>query len=1660
MEPRTEMGESCQTLREFMSGPLVTWVRTFEALVDVGEQISTQYLEVNSSSHDAQGQYLRLVDGVFLNRVMRLIDPNPRLERIYSTEKSDGVIRVQNFSILTRHLRSYYQEDLQQLILMPLPNVAVLGRDPLTEAAVEELRRLLLLLLGCAVQCERKEEFIQQIQSLDIETQAAIATCIQEVTQDPCNVLPLQWGELSSLEHCDLQTLFNSMAQQIHGLLTQRDAHLERIAELSQEQECLTPSTPGRLDASHSLSVQLADSKAKLRRLRQELEDKGEQLLDYKQEVQTLEAELKKLRQENRELVGEVRLARGYRDELDCLRERAARTDRLQGELQSCRDRLQNMEQYRTRLEEQGQYNQSLQETRALLEGQLAEARARCARVRELDRENLLLRQRVTDLEGERDAERLRVDELLEENMGLEAELKHSLGVSQNLHHWEVESDEELSHERVSLSVSGLKPLSEEVIEASSWRLLGAEQENAELRRRLEELQGAVESCAGRESPAHTDLAEVEHLRAELQSQTDRGTRLEREQKDTLAKLQHLTLENSTLREKLVSIKQMQEDERRKGGEPATGTGGGKGGGKLTEKKADKTLKPESREREEGEGEEGGGGEGRQPQPQPSIQEPAVLLESKREAESQAALVLELQTRLEEQRGQARQRQQELEAERERLRQTAEALGEARRKMEALKGESELAGEELRRLHSEVERLRLQRTELAQLREERSQLEREREGLRSSLDSLRAAARKGDQLELSIQTLKAECERLGRSLEAAQRRGEELEAELREAALEAGSLGQGRDQAVLEVRRLEQEKEAVLSQLAGQEREQRQREREVARLRQQLESTASALEHSTQRACSLETDNRRLQQDVCRLQEEQVQLEGLQTEVHELRALRTQHQSSLANLTQELVSEKVRSQELANQVQQLSRELEKAGRGQEVGIEGGGDRRPSGGTPGLLPVLEGSQPCGRVLTPSPTPTHQPQDKRDEDSTGMDLTDREPTNTTGGPQTPSAGLDPPSAPPTQETVPLSSRPSPQGTGGTDIARLVEQPQKPDKLHQDKIRNADAISCRVPQTQEVPDGRELPTSDLKVTPDLQGTASTPLKVEGTPGIPHPTFNRDAGPTLTFEPQDRREPLSARLIEVERKNASLQAERDALGNQLAQSQQQCGRLQEQVDTLQRHALTLQDSSTALLAHNTTLQVERATLLSQHAALQSRCSEAGSRVAALEAEGRGLVREKEELRGQWEGLRRDHAQLTTLHQRQEVELEELTLRHTALKTAHRQLDIQHRELEGRYGELCGRWTALEEGEAGVRAERERLVSETQTHRERERELERLREDNIRLATQQRESAQVQTELCAQASALRGELGALQLDKTRLETELNSLREQNQNLDITSARLSSQYQLLTQLKGTLEEENRALVEQNQSLGRENRALLERSLQSRDQHHQQQREYMDKLNELRREKQKLVEKIMDQYRVLEPNMPVPSKAKKGNWITDRMKRLMKPRGREGREPLRAHFIAAGSVENLAQGSDLDQHPLSTDTQDPRSAPVSPSPLRKATSSVSVCDDHHGPQRAGRHKLSSRYPVSMSFSPGDVRPTPRQRFRQRGTSVHGELPAEDSPPSRDSLTSLGEATEEEKVSESSQSAELNSDKSHPSSGAEDCQSRDQSPVTKKNSLPSH
>ncbi|TKS72270.1 Girdin Akt phosphorylation enhancer [Collichthys lucidus] len=471
-----------EIIEEFMESALAQWVQLFEKMVERedGIQLYSQYMEVNSTFQSARDGYMRLTNGIFLNEVMRVIDPNPKMERLYDSERDDPMPRVQNFSILNRHLRAFYQ-------------------------------------------CESKETFIQQIQSLDIETQAGIASCIQErveilsllqVTQDPRVVLPLRWEELVEVDGADLQLVFGSMAKQIQSLLAQRDTHLERMAELCREREGQADATTAPLggrseEPPQGLALQLADSKAKLRRLKQQLEDKGDQILDYTQEIQTMEEQLKKLQKE-----------------------------------------------------EQQQLCGALQETKALLEEQLADARARCSSLRELERDNLLLRQRIIDVETM--------------NMSLEADLRHGsvpAPVHQRFLQSELDSDEELSE----LIETDQKPLSVEVGEASTLRLLGAEQENAELKRRLEELQAQQEA----DSPdAKDELAclEMEHQNTlrEFQNMKNENDTLKQRLEQLVTKLQHL--EDKSKEEKVEKPNREEEKVERgvQGSESCRGEGEGR----------------------------------------------------------------------------------------------------------------------------------------------------------------------------------------------------------------------------------------------------------------------------------------------------------------------------------------------------------------------------------------------------------------------------------------------------------------------------------------------------------------------------------------------------------------------------------------------------------------------------------------------------------------------------------------------------------------------------------------------------------------------------------------------------------------------------------------------------------------------------------------------------------------------------------------------------------------------------------------------------------------------------------------------------------------------------------------------------------------------------
>ncbi|XP_064174522.1 girdin-like isoform X9 [Anguilla rostrata] len=1422
-------------LEQFMLTPLVTWVKTFGQL---GEKDGGKLSE-----------YIELVDGIYLNEIMLQINPKASVQRTNKNVNNDSTLRIQNLTILIRQIKSYYQETLQQFIMMPLPNVLTLGRNPLCEQGLEEIKKLLLLLLGCAVQCEEKEEYIDRIQTLDFHTKAVIASHIQEVTHNQENVLDLQWVEVEDLAPEDLESLSRNMAFHLKRLVDERDEQLEKIVELTQERDCgqyyppapCTQSPNGspsmhRTESRQHLSVELADAKAKIRRLRQELEEKSEQLMDCRQELENLEAELKRIQQENMQLLADARSARAYRDELDALREKAIRVDKLESEVGRYKEKLHDIEFYRARVEELKEDNQVLLETKNMLEDQLEGSRARSDKLHELEKENLQLKAKIHDMEMDRDVDRKRIEELLEENLSLEMAQKQSMDESLHLG-WELE---QLSKTPEHTDVLPQKSLRHEVNELTSSQLLKLEKENQTLQRTVEELGGGGEPS----ERTHTRLlkAEKENQRlAEKLKQLDSEMSADRQSLQSAESLKSdLMREKGQLEKTLETLRDMSERQVKvleQENERLTQTVATlRQRSQISVEARVRDVEKENRALHESVKESGA----RLSKAEFERAQLRKDLEAQREKADRAE-ELEAQVQRLERENEALQKRAatlgltcdrleaverenaEREVETRGLRKKLDALRAAELQLEALEKENAQLEEENLELRRSGEAQRAAGSRAAQLEQENRELEEERAQLRKSLELLRASSRKTERLEASCQGLDTENQRLQKALESGGRKIQQLEDELQEVEAENQGLQRSLEELKVSSKRLEQlekESRALEQETAQLERDKKQLEKENRRLRQQAEIRDATLDESHARLARLEQENRALGKEAAISRDSCGRVRDLEKDNKELLKQATIDKKTLLTLREELVNEKLTAQQMNNELEKLTHELEKIGLNKE-----------------------------RLL----------QDEQSSDHSRYQLLESK----------------------LESTLKKSLEIKEEKIAALE-ARLEESSNLNQQLRQELKtvkKNYEALQQREEEE------RMVQSSPLRAGEELQAASKWEKE------------SREATRELLK--------VKDRLIEVERNNATLQAEKQALRTQLKQLETQSDNLQAQILVLQRQTASLQESNTTLQTQNAKLQVENSTLSSQSASLMAQNAQLQSQQCSAESEREGALREREDLRCAHELLLRDHEKLAALHERQAAEYEALIGKHGGLKAAHKSLELEHRELEDRYNQLLKQKDQLKQLERDLKAEQEKMLSESRDHKATTEQYHRLKEENDKLNTAHSQLLRDTEALQAEHRALKTQMNSGKLELTRLEAEFSRLKEQYQQLDITSTKLTNQCELLSQLKGNLEEENKHLLDQIQTLMLQNRTLLEQTMESKDLFHVEQRQYIDKLNELRRQKEKLEEKIMDQYKFYDPSPPrrallssvVVSPRRRGNWITLKMRKLMKPKSRMRSLPL-------------------------------------------------------------------------------------------------------------------------------------------------------------------
>uniref|UniRef100_A0AAR2KEW3 HOOK N-terminal domain-containing protein n=1 Tax=Pygocentrus nattereri TaxID=42514 RepID=A0AAR2KEW3_PYGNA len=1443
-----------------------------------------------SNSDDKLAMFMELVDGVFLHKIMTHIDPNPTNHRVNKQVNNDVNLRIQNLSTVIRHIKNYYQESLQQLILMTLPNVLTIAKDPLSGSEK--------IFFFCI--CERKEEIIEKIKLLDIETQAAIVSHIQEVTHNQENVLDLQWLEVGELPAEELDPLSRTMAFHLRKLIDERDEHSEMILDLTQERDYLqsqqppspvsfsSPERPSQLsvlskeDRQH-LGVELADTKAKLRRSRQELEEKTEQLMDTKNELERLDAEMQKLKQENTQLLAEARSVRAYRDEVDALRDRAGRVDRLETELARFKEKLHDVHFYKARVEELREDNMTLLETKSMLEEQLSTARGRCDKLHELEKENLHLRSKLHDMEIDRDSDKKRLEELLEENMLLEISQKQSMNESAHLG-WELEQlakNNEVNEARKSFVF--------ELNESTSSRLLKLEKENQSLQSTIQELREA--SLSLEEGQLHA--MELERENQGLSKKLERlQTQLDQEKQTTqdMESLGEELLKEKQRVEKALEMLQAEKDKRISELEQEKEHLNQAVGALQKRAQADsearvREVETENRVLHQTISETGSRLARLEADKRQATKELEGLRERSERCEEMEREVARLERgreqlqrelaslRIASERAEALERENAtLEQDNRRLKKQADTAQNASMRLAALEKDRQQLYEENLEQRRALESLRPAAARLAQLQLEHSDLERERHELQGTVEELRAQAKRSERLELSCSSLGQENQRLQQSLDNSNAKIQDLESELREAANQSKELQRELEElkeAGSRAEEAERERRTMEQELGQAEKERKQLEKEAHRLRWQLEAKEAALEESSLRLSSMEKEGTAMNRELARLRETAGRVKELEKDNKDLHKQVTIDKRTLATLREELVNEKLRVQQQCNELEKLSHELEKIGLNREK-------------------LLQEEHSCEdnkyKILeTKIESTLKKTLELREEKIQGLESR-------------------------LEESSSLNQQLRTELTTVKKTLEALRQRQEEEAAHSEISQKA------VEQGRCGPSQEKWETEQREVTAEL-------LK------------------------------LKDRLIDVEKNNAALQTEKHLLKEQLKQLDSQNSQLNAQTLALQKQATTLQEQNTTLHKETAKLQVENSTLSSQNASLLSQYGALQAQLQAVEAEVEVLQKQREEARAARDSVTHDHERLMGVHERQATEYEQLISQHATLKSNQRALEQEHRALENKSD-------AMEALEASLQRERESLGEEIRKNTLILEENRGLRDEMDRLSHTHAQLQQEYDSLQHQSKELKTSLNESQLELNRWQARYDQLKEQHQGLDISMTKLDNHCELLTRLKGNLEEENHHLLSQIQMLSQQNQTLLERTMESKELYHEEQKQYIDKLNSLRRQKEKLEEKIMDQYKFYDP-----TPKKRSHWVGAKaIAKLIKPKkdaSRERPESTRERIRSAPDIP-------LPEIPVTLDFPD-SSPPLPPPPLPPRQTRLSL-------DSPVNHSVEENHVQSLVFSP--------------------------------------------------------------------------------------
>ncbi|KAM8824895.1 protein Hook homolog 2 isoform 1-T1 [Synchiropus picturatus] len=313
---------------------LLTWLQTFQ---------------VPSCSSKSD-----LTSGVAIGHVLNRIDPSwfneTWLNRIKEESGANWRLKVSNLKKILKSMLEYYHDVLgHQVAEEHLPDVNLIGEM----GDVTELGKLVQLVLGCAVSCDKKEEQIQQIMTLEESVQHVVMTAIQEIlakepTSEPGS--PETYGDFDYQsrkyyflsEEADEK---NDLSQRCRDLEHQLSVALEEKSSLQAETRSLKEKLSRRdsLDLSTITGKKLLLLQSQMEQLQEEnyrLENSRD---DMRVRSDILEREVTDLQIRNEELTSLAQEAQALKDEMDILRHSSDRVNQLEALVETYKRKLEDL---------------------------------------------------------------------------------------------------------------------------------------------------------------------------------------------------------------------------------------------------------------------------------------------------------------------------------------------------------------------------------------------------------------------------------------------------------------------------------------------------------------------------------------------------------------------------------------------------------------------------------------------------------------------------------------------------------------------------------------------------------------------------------------------------------------------------------------------------------------------------------------------------------------------------------------------------------------------------------------------------------------------------------------------------------------------------------------------------------------------------------------------------------------------------------------------------------------------------------------------------------------------------------------------------------------------------------------------------------------------